>query len=171
MAGSVDVSLKSFNFSFFFKHQRLRTSFSVEKTCLRSVLPRPDLACINPEAWMRASWKASKFVVSVGIGVPTICGKRKSTPSPSNLQPSLSWSHEQGPSLFSNFLAVPGHPLFYTVGFNPEASEQDRPINRCPETCGAEFCSKSFICHDLKSLSRFQSAPFSNVQSLEGYTV
>lgn len=74
-----------FQFFFFFKHQRLRTSFSVEKACLRSVLPRPDLACINPEAWMRASWKASKFAVSVGIGVPTICGRRKSIPSPSNL--------------------------------------------------------------------------------------
>ena len=119
---------------------------------------------------LRASWKASKSAVSVGIGVPTICGRRKSTPALSNLQPSLSWSHEQGPSLFSNFLAVLGNPSFYAVEFNPEASEQDRRVNGCPATYGAEFCSKSFICHNLKSLSRFQSAPFSNVQGLEGYT-
>ena len=57
VAGSTDISLmwlgaltSHSSLSFFFKHQRLRTSFSVEKTCLHSVLPRPDLACINPEA-------------------------------------------------------------------------------------------------------------------------
>lgn len=39
VAGSADISLKSFNF-FSFKHQRWRTSFSVEKAA--STLPSPD---------------------------------------------------------------------------------------------------------------------------------